>query len=155
MTNASTNNWNLKENVTDLEDSKLLKEHGIDLGVADGYWVYNDIKSEWMFWTPKNLHDFQTLKENTLADIEYWGAYRLDKLRAKLPEWCFGDDLLEDILEITFIALRFDRHITTDEDFNLAAKVKRLLEIIMGSRGQQAIKACVELLILLKKEDLL
>ena len=55
-------------------------------------------------------------------------------LESVLPDWAFGDDLVEDILEITFIALRFDRNITTDEDFKLASKVKRLLEKIMCSR---------------------
>ena len=140
-------NWNLEENVTSLEDSKLLKEHGIMEGIEpDGYWV--NIRNEWKFWSMKAMIEWLSFKENTFADIYYYHAYRLDKLLAKLPEWWH---------KFKLVGVEFYAH---TQDYLEAWVEKKaysedFLKSLYGSicyKGQAQIKACVQLLVLLKKE---
>ena len=127
-------NW-LEENVTDLSDSKLLKEHGImDMDFADLYWVMNDEKQIFEPWGV-NRFDKHVHWEGHHT-LYYYNAYRLDKLLAKvkkqkLPMGNKKRDQAEILLEQIKLHL------------NLFA-AKGVIKL--------AIKACVSLLVLLKAE---
>ena len=124
-------NWELKKNVTDLVDSKLLAE----LGVMDG--VEPDIYRN---------RDFDG---NEILD--HWGvaAYRLDKLLSKLPEWWREIGMIESGGELKRVLYSF-----IDKEVDAWA-IRNACRDLLLSRGQKAVKVAVQLLKLLKEEELL
>ena len=132
-------NWNL-------EGLKLLKEHGIfgdSLISGDGYWRHEYNKG-WSF----------SGNCNTKGYLEVIPAYRKDKLEAKLPEklrcpwiWSYSFDITPVFDEISGNRL-------TDE------KLSYLVDEFQDIRNNHNwefqikffVKACCQLLVLLKKE---
>jgi hypothetical protein len=154
--------FNLEENVTSLSDSKLLKEHGIfgDSGVEpDGYWaimndcrydtgvekeitgkhefIETDYKSDLYYQEETGILEYSSggfLYEYSEQYVQVYKAYRLDRLMAKLPEWCFHDK-------------------SRSIDWNkIEDSIPHLLHEVRSNRGQQAISACCQLLVLLAAE---
>ena len=146
-------NFVLEHNVTTLKDSKRLAEAGIDLE-ADGYWAYcltgycpRTGKAQWVkdgeLYPPKffnNLLDCMEFQKPGEPRCERSKAYRLDRLLAELPNVYFNDDRYP-----------FFKDFKTDVD--TLDEIQMLLFRIFEERGQEAIKACVDLLVLLKGES--
>lgn len=138
--------FSLEENVTSLVDSTRLAEAGIELE-ADGYWVYLSedcsVEGKLPRWEFGTKHKFIVYFRIGLEELNYIGikAYRLDRLLAELPEWCFRDDRTID-------------EMITKTRWTTKKKNKYFLSLASRKhlRGQEAIKACVDLLILLREE---
>lgn len=156
-----SNNW-LENNVTSLEDSKRLAENNIELGEADGYWIYletgYDIKTGAYVITSsednyptKFLDDERKLWDTSCNPRPYnrhCKAYRLDKLLAEMPEPYLDYD------GINFNFLTDDCGNKSYEhaglDWEVESHIRSLVSGAFLSKGKEAIKACVDLLILLK-----
>lgn len=157
--------FKLEENVTSLEDSERLAEAGIDLE-ADGYWCAcykqaNGINALFPIHDPNEirvltLEQMRKLVEgddkqfSIISSIEQ--AYRLDRLLVELNKskvfkdhFSFNRDYPEENL-LWWDKLKFD-------DDNYRSHIGFCVtKLIRCTGGQEAIKACVDLLILLKKE---
>lgn len=125
-------NFKLEQNVTSLEDSKRLAEAGYNLE-ADDVWftdkheIYEPVP---MLWS--QAHSSERFG-NSDTRVK---AYRLDRLLAELPDTPYN-----------LVNKYLDKFKANLEDPRIQY-LKKLLEL----GGQEAIKACVDLLILLKKE---
>ena len=81
--------WNLEDNVTDLEDSKLLAELGVMEGVdADGIW---DLETRRLYGAgafDKQTNTFKLLPgfSTVFTATDFAPFYRLDKLLSVLPD---------------------------------------------------------------------
>jgi hypothetical protein len=137
-----------EQKYTSLADSKRLAEIGF-AAEADSYWEPN----------PGNQEGY-SLKDEACLRLKVWGgrdgwiidprvipAFRLDTLQLKLPEWCskYAENLIYGW-----------RHYEL-EKLNLNSKVHKELtywlnSVIINFKSEYRIKACVSLLILLKKE---
>ena len=121
-------NWKLEENVTDISDSKLLKEHWIEIE-PDGW--YCDYPFGCNAFFGAGLVDLNRGKEGFFPKH---AAYRLDKLLAELPSVIDAEEF-KDI-----------------EAYYYAIQLKDKIFVHLVGDVKQAIKACVQLLVLLKKE---
>lgn len=155
--------FNLEENVTDVEDSKLLKE----LGVMDE----RDIEADdiWHVGIQLNKHVFGGGLEpetNMLASeaygdelnrlrVNYPGrevkAYRLDKVLSLLPEW-----FLRALIYAGSPDFMYKMTLERDLPTKLIKPVRDIVDTIKSDNlGPSFLKACVQLIKLLKEEGLL
>lgn len=133
-----------EELCTDKEHALLLKETGLMKDVTnDGAWIYRYM----MDGSKSTEVSFATrgyLKENNFDLVAE--AYRLDKLLAKLPEWC--SEAAETMM---FNELAGD---TIIDNYGQPLKMVNLMRKVVSKRGQAAANAAAKLLHLLWKEGL-
>ena len=128
---------------TSLVDSQRLAEIGFE-AEADGYWEIIN-KDRYDAREPTLLRGvvlpgdakYRKALDRKIHTVEYIPAFRLDTLLLELPEWIFEP---------------------TEERLNFLAKTSPLeteifLNFLEQFRGQEAIAACVDLLCLLRKEQ--
>lgn len=137
---------------------KRLAELQIDCGEADGLFYsgefYELIRPPKRAW---NLNAMKHIVQETMAFYNFdpkltIKTYRLDRLLAKLPEFMFrlGVDYN------TFTSARvLIKEIWHHIEPRLAIKIYKLWCDVHYGRGQAALNACADLLILLKENDLL
>ena len=143
-----SNNW-LENNVTSLEDSKRLVENNIDLE-ADGYWVEHTLGLP----TFVPVAEYNELhRQNPTSCVVYVKAYRLDRLLAELPEPHQDYDGLNFDFLTDDCGGKSNKH--AGLDWETESHIRSLAGEAFLSKGQEAIKACVSLLVLLAEHDLL
>lgn len=134
-----------------LEKAKKLSQLGIDCGEADRFWT--------SFCNGFRIEEFSG--KTLLREYPYesgmaqnYKTYRLDKLLLRLPEWCIDyrgwssdHDSLADTISCN------ERICTMSGELELEAA--GYIQGMTINRGQPALDAAADLLVLLKENELL
>lgn len=128
------------------ERAKKLQELGIDCGEADLY-VWKGVRVTDGTTLVDYSGDGDVFSAPMIKDVHDYKTYRLDKLLLALPEWCFE-------LDMNQICEKFRPRNCRGINLTSPLEIEQLLEVAK-SRGQAALNACADLLILLKENELL